>query len=124
MRQVNDHDPRVPATGVCEIDSCVLVPAAPGTYAGPTRDYTGAYVFARLQTGQRSFIGSRYDYVQNPENEGRTLSAGSVYLEWFPSEFSKLVAGYEGVSSEGSKFLNRLLVQASFSLGPHKPHPF
>ena len=124
MRQVNEHNPRIPGPGACTADACTLVPSVGGSYAGPTRDYTGAYLFARLQTGQRSFIGSRYDYVQNPENAGRTLSAGSVYLEWFPSEFSKLVAGYEGVSSEGSKFLNRLLVQATFSLGPHKPHPF
>ncbi|MDB4892178.1 MAG: hypothetical protein JWL61_4033 [Gemmatimonadetes bacterium] len=124
MRQVNEHDPRVPGPGLCASDGCTLVPSGGGNYAGPTRDYTGAYLFARFQTGQRSFIGSRYDYVQNPENAGRTLSAGSVYLEWFPSEFSKLVAGYEGVSNEGSKFVNRLLLQAVFSLGPHKPHPF
>jgi hypothetical protein len=47
-----------------------------------------------------------------------------VYLEWFPSEFSKLVAGYEAVSPSGGTLVNRLLVQATFSLGPHKPHPF
>jgi hypothetical protein len=123
MYQVNEKSPSVPVLGNCT-DACPLAPTLAGNYAGPTRNYTGAYVFARLQTGQRSFIGSRYDYVQNPENDGRTLSAGSVYLEWFPSEFSKLVAGYEGVSNEGSKFVNRLLVQAVFSLGPHKPHPF
>ena len=122
MTQLNDKSPRVPGLGC--IDICSLVQAPAGSYAGPTRNFTGAYVFARVQTGQRSFIGSRYDWVQNPENDGRTLNAGSVYLEWFPSEFSKLVAGYEGVSNKGSEFLNRLLVQASFSLGPHKPHPF
>jgi hypothetical protein len=124
MQQINEKDPRVPGAGICVKGDCALVRAPAGSYAGPTRNHAGAYVFARLQTGQRSFIGSRYDYVQNPENDGRTLTAGSVYLEWFPSEFSKLVAGYEGVSSEGSTFLNRLLVQAVFALGPHKPHPF
>jgi hypothetical protein len=45
-----------------------------------------------------------------------------VYFQWFPSEFSKVVAGYERVS--GSARVNRLLLQAAFSLGPHKPHPF
>jgi hypothetical protein len=123
MRQVNEHDPRVPGPGFCGED-CVLVPSGGGNYAGPTRDYTGLYVLGRYQTSQRSFIVSRYDYVQNPDRDGRTLNAGSVYLEWFPSEFSKLVAAYEGVSNEGTKFVNRLLVQATFAIGPHKPHPF
>lgn len=62
--------------------------------------------------------------MQDPERDGRTLNAGSVYLEWFPSEFSKLVAGYEAVKPAGEDVLHRLLVQASFALGPHKPHPF
>jgi hypothetical protein len=120
MRQRNERNPALPA---------VVCPAAPApcplpAYAGPTRDYTGAYVFARYQTGQRQFVGARYDYLQNPENGGRTLNAGSVYLEWYPSEFSKLAAGYEAVKNSGDSLLNRLLVQATFSLGPHKPHPF
>ena len=53
-----------------------------------------------------------------------SATAGSVYLEWFPSEFTKLLGGYEAVSNEGSAAVHRLLVQAVFSLGPHKPHPF
>ena len=69
-------------------------------------------------------IGSRYDWVQDPNNAGRTLNAGSVYLEWYPSEFSKLNAGYEAFKAEGRTVVNRILVQAVFSLGPHKPHPF
>jgi hypothetical protein len=93
-------------------------------FASASRDYNGAYLFARFQTSQRQFIGARYDYVQNPENDGRTLTAGSVYLEWYPSEFSKLNFAYEGVKNSGEDLINRLLVQAAFSLGPHKPHPF
>jgi hypothetical protein len=118
MHQINERDPAILFAPCANCGS--LTPA----YGGPTRDFTGAYVFARLQTGQRSFIGSRYDYLQDPERDGRTLHAGSVYLEWFPSEFSKLVAGYEAVKPGGEVLVNRLLIQASFALGPHKPHPF
>lgn len=100
------------------------LPVATAIYQGPGRDYTGAYVFARYQLRQRLFLGSRYDYVQDPLNDGRALNAGSGYLEFFPSEFSKLVAGYERVSPTGGAGTNRLLLQAAFSLGPHKPHPF
>ena len=119
MRQLNQRDPGIPG-----VSGCAVCGAAALGYAGPTRDFTGAYVFARWQTSQRSFIGSRYDFLQDEQNGGRTLNAGSVYLEWFPSEFSKLVAGYEAVSPSGGTLVNRLLLQASFALGPHKPHPF
>jgi hypothetical protein len=119
MHQRNERNPTLPAIE-CPVGTVCQLPK----YAGPTRDYTGAYVFARYQTGQRQFIGARYDYVQNPENAGRTLNAGSVYLEWYPSEFSKLAAGYEALQNSGDSLVNRLLVQATFSLGPHKPHPF
>jgi hypothetical protein len=122
MHQLNQRDPALPVAECLPVP--VPVTCTQPTYAGPTRDYTGAYVFARYQTGQRQFIGARYDYVQNPENDGRTLTAGSVYLEWYPSEFSKLAAGYEALKNSGDDLVNRLLVQATFSLGPHKPHPF
>jgi hypothetical protein len=102
----------------------ITPPAPAATFTEGTRDYTGAYVFARVQLRQRLFLGGRYDYVQDPENFGRTLDAGSGYLEWFPSEFSKLVAGYERLQRTGFEGMNRILLQASFALGPHKPHPF
>jgi len=119
MHQLNERDPGLPG-----VNGCAECASASLGYAGPTRDFTGAYVFARWQLTQRGFIGSRYDWLQDPITDGRTLNAGSVYLEWFPSEFSKLVAGYEAVAPSGGTTVNRLLLQASFALGPHKPHPF
>ena len=100
--------------------------ALPGniTYAGPARDATGGYVFARYQLTRRLYLGGRGDYVDDAFTADGTLTAGSGYLEWFPSEFSKLVAGYERVNRTGLEGVNRFLLQASFALGPHKPHPF
>lgn len=123
MRQINEARPRVPTPLACG-NACALIDAPAGSYDGPTRAFNGAYIFARYQTGQRTYIGSRYDAVQDPELGGRTLQAGSVYFEWFPSEFTKLLGGYELTKPDGSEHVNRLLVQAVFSLGPHKPHPF
>ena len=112
MRQINGGDPSIPIpTG------CTTCGALETSYAGPLRDFTGAYVFARYQTSRRAFVGARGDWLQDEQNEGRTLRAGSVYLEWFPSEFSKLVAGYEAMSPAGGTVTNRLLLQAAFSLG-------
>ena len=119
MRQLNARRPSLPIPAGCT--SCG---ALESSYAGPLRDFTGAYVFARYQTTRRTFVGARGDWLQDDEIDGRTLRAGSVYLEWFPSEFSKLVAGYEALSPAGGTVTNRLLLQAAFSLGPHRPHPF
>jgi hypothetical protein len=119
MRQINQRDPSVPFGTV---------------YAGPTRDFTGAYGFARYQLTRRLFLGGRYDWLQDPEKDGETLSAASGILEFFPSEFSKLAVSYERLlpssahealmSQDELDGRNRILLQASFALGPHKPHPF
>jgi hypothetical protein len=93
-------------------------------YLGPDRDFTGAYAFARYQLGQRLFAGVRGDWVQDPQADGDELRAGSAYLEFFPSEFSKLGAAFERLQPGSGDGVNRVLLQATFALGPHKPHPF
>jgi hypothetical protein len=93
-------------------------------FAGPNRDFNGAYGFARWQLTRRLYLGGRYDWLQDPQNAGETFTAGSGYLEWFPSEFSKLMVGYERTMPTGLDATNRILLQAAFALGPHKPHPF
>lgn len=93
-------------------------------YLGPSRDFSGAYGFARWQLTRRLYFGGRYDWLQDPDLGGETLTAGSGYLEWFPSEFSKLMVAYERLMPTGVTATNRILLQASFALGPHKPHPF
>jgi hypothetical protein len=94
------------------------------TYGGPNRDFTGAYGFARWQMTRRLYVGGRYDWLQDPELGGETLTAGSGYLQWFPSEFSKLMLAFERVMPTGVEATNRILLQATFAIGPHKPHPF
>lgn len=93
-------------------------------YLGPARDFNGAYGFARWQLTRRLYLGGRYDWLEDPELAGETFTAGSGYLEWFPSEFSKLMIGYERTMPTGLAATNRILLQAAFALGPHKPHPF
>jgi hypothetical protein len=93
-------------------------------YAGPRRDHSGAYLFARYQISRRTFIGGRYDWVQDPEAGGVSLTAGSGILTFYPSEFSKLIASVERRSLKGLGGTTRLLLQATFAIGPHKPHPF
>jgi len=93
-------------------------------FLGPRRSYTGAFTFARYQVSRRTFLGARYDWAQDPEADGDALTAASGYLEFFPSEFSKLIASYERYNPGIGDGVNRILLQAVFALGPHKPHPF
>ena len=110
MRQIHDDSPEL-RDGL--------------TYAGPTRGYNGGYAFARWQLTRRTFVGIRGDLLEEPEDDGELLQAGSAYLQFYPSEFSKLVAGFERLSVGGGiEKTNRLVLQATFALGPHKPHPF
>jgi hypothetical protein len=117
LRQINQRDPSLPSSA--EIDPATLA------YAGPDRDFSGAYVFTRYQVTRRSFIAARFDALQDPTQPGVTVHAASGYLEFFPSEFSKLLAGFEHLDRPGDGLAkNRLILQATFALGPHKPHPF
>ncbi len=94
-------------------------------FEGPRGSFTGAYAFGRWQLSRRTFVGARFDWLQDPTADGETLTAGSAYWQFFPSEFSKLSAAFERLSpAGGGDAVNRILLQATFSIGPHKPHPF
>lgn len=93
-------------------------------YLGPVGNHTGGYLFGRYQLTRRGYLGARYDWLQDPDAGGERFNAGSGYLEFFPSEFSKLLLGFERVSPVGEPAYGRILFQATFALGPHKPHPF
>ena len=116
LRQLNEKDPRLALPEG--------VPPSDFAYAGPIRDFSGGYVFARYQLTRRGFVGGRFDSFQDEAGDGRTSTAASGYLEFFPSEFSKLMAAYERYSPAEGSATNRILLQATFALGPHKPHPF
>lgn len=114
MRQLNDDSPKLP-----------VIPGQAVGYLGPLDDLTGAYVFARYQLQRRWFAGARYDWLDDPELGGETLSAVSGYVQFFPSEFSKIVLGVERtMPSEPFDGTTRLLLQATFAVGPHRPHAF
>jgi hypothetical protein len=112
MRQLNEADPTLPDA----------VP--PDAYLGPRRNFSGAYLFARYQLTRRGYLGGRGDILQDPELGGGDLNAASAYYEFFPSEFSKLLAGYERLWPQGQDSQGRFIIQATFALGPHRPHPF
>ncbi|MBA2565051.1 MAG: hypothetical protein H0V09_06470 [Gemmatimonadetes bacterium] len=85
----------------------------------------GAFAFGQWQVGRRWYVGARYDYVEQPETEGAERENGiSGYLTIFPSEFSLFRLGYEHRALSAGDDIDRVLLQASVTLGPHRPHPF
>jgi hypothetical protein len=127
LRQINEDDPSIPPE----------LRAYDASYAGPRGSRSGFYTFARYQLTRRLYVGARVDHLGAPsrgDGIGGSLNARSAYLEFFPSEFSKLMAMFEHTEQSGaqlafpdlgpSRRANRILLQATFALGPHKPHPF
>lgn len=92
--------------------------------AGPDRNFLGAYALARYQLTRRTYLGARYDWVQDPEAGGAALHAGTLQYQFLPSEFSKIVLAVERQQWKGQGGLTRLLLQTTFAIGPHRPHPF
>lgn len=101
-----------------------LGPSPGHTPIGPTDDVSGFYVFGRYQMARRWYLGARFDALDDPEFDGASTNAFSGYYQFYPSEFSKIVAKFERVSPSGFDAFNRFVLQATFALGPHKPHPF
>jgi hypothetical protein len=87
-------------------------------------NFSGFYAFGRYQLSRRSHVGARFDSLEDPEFDGARTSAVSGYWIFYPSEFSKLVGMFERVNPTGFEAFNRLVLQATFALGPHRPHPF
>lgn len=87
-------------------------------------DLSGLYVFGRYQISRRGYLGARFDTLDDPEFGGERTTAFSGLWQFYPSEFSKIVAKFERVSPKSFEAFNRFLLQATFALGPHKPHPF
>jgi hypothetical protein len=119
IRQMNEKDPELPTS------------TSPVEFFGPITDINGGYAFARTQITRRGFLGARYDFIESYDTAVEPdFHAASAYFEYFPSDFSKLIAGYERVLKGGARGgfdtdkVDRIILQASFAIGPHKPHPF
>jgi hypothetical protein len=89
----------------------------------------GFYTFAEYQLTRRLFAGVRFDYSQFPTNDKDSEWAISPYLTFWQSEFSRLRLEYShlernSVTMPVEEGDNALTLQATFSIGSHRPHPF
>jgi hypothetical protein len=103
-------------------DVSIVVPGE--TPTEEIESLSGFYLFGRYQISRRAYLGARLDALDDPEFGGVRTTGLSGYYQFYPSEFSKIIAKFERVSPSGLSAINRLVLQATFALGPHKPHPF
>jgi hypothetical protein len=89
----------------------------------------GFYTFGEYQLTQRLSAGMRFDYSQFPTNDKDSEWSISPYLTFWQSEFSRLRLEYthserNSVTMPVEEGDNSLTLQATFTLGAHRPHPF
>ncbi len=89
----------------------------------------GFYTFGEYQLTRRLFAGLRFDYSQFPTNDKDSEWSISPYLTFWQSEFSRLRLEYShsernSVTVPVEEGDNSLTLQATFSLGSHRPHQF
>jgi hypothetical protein len=92
--------------------------------AGPQAKAFGMYGLGEYQFARRWYIGGRYD------RSGRALDAslrddgGSVFLTYWPSEFSQIRGQYRRTNYAEGVAANEFLTQFSFAIGAHGAHVF
>ncbi len=89
----------------------------------------GLYTYGEYQLTRRLFAGVRFDYSQFPTNDKDSEWAITPYMTFWQSEFSRLRLEYShkarnSVTVPVEEGDNSLTLQATFSLGSHRPHPF
>jgi hypothetical protein len=80
----------------------------------------GAFVDLTARVSRRWILGARYDYVEAPRGPYGTEWQISPALTWWQSEFVYVRLEGQRRHTRGEGNLDRLLLQAVFSMGPHK----
>ena len=84
----------------------------------------GAFVAGEYQLTRRLFLGSRFDYVESATLPDVYMWAVTPTLTWWQSEWVRIRAEWGHLSTPltavGRETGNRLLIQAVWSVGPHK----
>lgn len=98
---------------------------------------SGLYVYADYQFLKTFSIGARYDWTQSPYSADDRSRGVAVFFGFYPVEetlglrlqFANATDQTPGASPAGGpvgvdRSVNSIALQAIFSLGPHKAHPF
>jgi hypothetical protein len=97
------------------------------------RERLGWYAYAQVQPWRRWLGGVRYDWTELPAARGREWAV-EPYLAFMPSEFLRFRLAWKhterdkrdafGDHGGSGRLVDEILLQATFFLGAHAPHPF
>ncbi len=98
-----------------------LVPPDGATFAPGEGSAWGAWSMTEARLTERTLVGARVDWTENPLNTDQTAWMVSPTLTWWQSEFVRLRLEYDLVGRNYiSDRLGKLWLQATFAMGPHK----
>jgi len=101
---------------------------AEGNPQGRTINSSGLYLYADYQFLKLYSAGVRFDWTESPYSTEERAQAIAVFLGFYPVEETLgLRLQYQHTTTETpgvSQSVNMIALQALFSLGPHKAHPF
>jgi hypothetical protein len=93
-----------------------------------TINTSGCYIYGDYQFFKMYSIGARYDWSESPYSKDDRAHAIALFLGYYPVEETlglRLQVQNTNTELPGvSRSVNSIILQALFSLGPHKAHPF
>lgn len=90
--------------------------------AGGTLSPWGLFSLAEYQLSRTLFVGGRYD-LADASDKGFRGQGVSLALTLFPSEFGRYRLQWSPLKVAG-QWQHEVWLQATFSIGIHRPHPF
>jgi len=88
------------------------------------QDGAGFFVSGDYQFARRWFAGARLDQSDRADEAALRDNGGSVFLTYWPSEYSQIRGQYRRTTYADGPTANEFLFQFQFSIGAHGAHPF
>ncbi|MCM3879622.1 MAG: hypothetical protein ND807_05910 [Vicinamibacterales bacterium] len=88
------------------------------------QDAFGLYGLGEYQFARRWYIGGRYDRSQRALDASIQDTGGSVFLTYWPSEFSQIRGQYRHTNYGDGVNADEVLFQFNFAIGAHGAHVF
>ena len=84
----------------------------------------GLYGLGEYQFARRWYVGGRYDRSQRALDASIRDTGGSLFLTYWPSEFSQIRGQYRRTNYGDGVKADEVLLQFSFAIGAHGAHVF
>jgi hypothetical protein len=92
--------------------------------AGAQTTAFGFYGLGEYQFARRWYVGGRFDQSERSYDASLRDTGGSVFVTFWPSEFSQIRGQYRRTNYAEGKAGNEFLFQINFAIGAHGAHVF